>query len=468
MYRRNAIRDDRPDLRASRLSAYLLIVLLAVLAFATACDTGSDTESAAGAAPALSSFTILPNDAPDADPPRENFCAFVAASGDGYRETCAGVTVLHVTGTPWEIGYQTGELLRGEITELVHFVRTYIDPWGAIWGALQHLRSNLEPNIRPAFAEEIEGMVAGLNNDITYEELVTGNALGDVFGVVTAFMDNYMDVDFCTLTASWGEATTDGELLVTRNFDYMNLFAKYNYVAIVRPDAGHAFVTTGIMGLSGTHVAMNENGLVGALAYNSSYDSDMTGVPMLLLLREAVQFSDSVEDAIALVGESDRTMGLNYMFADGDTKEAVVFEVSGGKTARRTSLDGLSTLLATNHYVAATMQQERKPFAPEHTSMRRWDRVSHLLKKNYGNLSPFTLQSIIRDHYNADVGDDLPSRTTVCRHDDVKYREGSIMGDFVSTSNATAIMKPIDGLYCTTVTKHACEMPYVCFTPFGN
>lgn len=393
-------------------------------------------------------------------------CSLVARSGEGYLEMCNGVRVLHVSGSPYEMGYQMGELLREPVTEIIHLVRNYIDPWGAVWRLLQNVPVNLEPNIRPEFAEEMRGLVDGLNNDVTYEEIVAGNCLGDIFGAIRAFMDNYLDVEFCSLTASWGDATADGELIATRNFDYMNLFHRFNYVAVVNPDSGHAFVHTGITGLIGTHVGMSDIGLTGALAYNSSYDSDMSGVPMLLLLREAIQYSDSVDEALDVIRANDRTMGLNYMFTDGFTKEAEVIEVSGGKSALRTGDMG-DYVIATNHYVAPEMIAEQKGYEPEHTTQCRYHRLNQLFEEHYGKIDLALAGQIVRDHWDPSINAVRPWRTTVCRHDDLEYTPGTIMADFVSTTTPSVIMKPIDGEYCTTVSRHACEMPYLCLRPFN-
>jgi hypothetical protein len=440
-------------------AALLAVILSGVLgACVSDDDGGDDSDDAAG-----DDDTASPSD--DAQTHGDNFCGLVAEYDAGYREDCHGVTVVHVAGAPYDIGYQTGVLMRPEITNLIHLVRTYIDPLGIVWDLLQEFPRNLEPNIHPEFVEEMQGMVDGLNNDVTYKEIMTGNCLGDVFGSMRAFLDNYTNVDWCSLGAAWDEATTDGELIVTRNFDYMNIFSSNNYVAVVEPDNGHAFVTTGIAGIIGIHTGMNDAGITGSLAYNSSYDSDMSGVPMLLILREAVQYGDTVEDAENLITSSNRTMGLNYMFTDGYEKKVDILEVSGEKYAVRRAQDE-DFIIATNHYVDPSMVDEQKGYDDDHTSMVRYARLMQLFSENYGKIDMTVAGKIMRDHYDSLLGIDMPGRVTICRHDDLDYEEGSLMNQFVSTSTPSVLMKPIEGEYCTTVTRHACEMPYFCIKPF--
>jgi len=436
------------------------LILSAILCVACNVDKAGDDEDHVAADDDNTYATIDDEQAQDTD-----YCSLVTTSGDGRREDCHGVTVVHVSGSPYEMGFQTGALMRPEITALIQLVRTVIDPLGLAWGLFQDLPGVIRPEIRPEFVEEMQGVVDGLNNDITYQEILTGNCLGDIFGAIRSFLDNYTDVDWCSLTASWGDATADGELVVTRNFDYMNTFSTANYVAVVTPDQGHAYVTTGIAGLIGIHAGMNENGLTGALAYNSSYDSDMHGVPMLFLLREAVQYADSVEEAEDMVIASDRTMGLNYMFTDGFTTEASVLEVSGAKYAVREAEDK-DYLVATNHYMSPDMLDQQRGYEPTHTTMVRYARLTQLLDENYGRVDMTVAGRIMRDHFDSLLGMEKPGRVTVCRHDDLDYPEGSLMNRFVSTSTPSILMKPVEGRYCTTVTKHACEMPYFCFSPF--
>src|SRR6478672_8863439 len=44
----------------------------------------------------------------------------VARCGQGYLETIDGYRVLHLKGSPYEMGYQQGTLLKGECKALLH------------------------------------------------------------------------------------------------------------------------------------------------------------------------------------------------------------------------------------------------------------------------------------------------------------------------------------------------------------
>ena len=46
----------------------------------------------------------------------------IARCGEGFLEDVDGYKVLHLKGTPYEIGYQQGALLKDDIRELVRFL----------------------------------------------------------------------------------------------------------------------------------------------------------------------------------------------------------------------------------------------------------------------------------------------------------------------------------------------------------
>ena len=46
----------------------------------------------------------------------------VARCGQGFLEEVDGYKVLHLKGTPYEMGYQQGALLKDDINELVRFL----------------------------------------------------------------------------------------------------------------------------------------------------------------------------------------------------------------------------------------------------------------------------------------------------------------------------------------------------------
>src|SRR5262249_31555861 len=46
----------------------------------------------------------------------------VARCGEGFLEEVNGYRVLHLKGTPYEMGYQQGALLKDDIKALVHFL----------------------------------------------------------------------------------------------------------------------------------------------------------------------------------------------------------------------------------------------------------------------------------------------------------------------------------------------------------
>src|SRR5262249_22318106 len=112
----------------------------------------------------------------------------VAQCGAGFLEEVDGSRVLHVRGTPYEVGYQQGGLLRDDIREQVRFLfdvkakeaklefaGVKVDP-----KSLVALVANLQkPHVPPRFYEEIRGVADG--SGMAYEEVLVANFIPELF-----------------------------------------------------------------------------------------------------------------------------------------------------------------------------------------------------------------------------------------------------------------------------------------------
>src|SRR5215475_14376778 len=98
----------------------------------------------------------------------------VARCGQVYLELIDGYRVLHVKGTPYEMGYQQGKLLSDECHSLFttlfegKFKETKIDLLGVrlpIKEAITSIFSMQRKNIPDRYIEEMQGLAAGAGLD---------------------------------------------------------------------------------------------------------------------------------------------------------------------------------------------------------------------------------------------------------------------------------------------------------------
>lgn len=199
-----------------------------------------------------------------------------------------GVTVVFLTGSPYEIGYARGILLKNEIDNWVkdRLARIKIKSIGTSIGRRWMISraKKVEQFIPAELKEELDGLSAG--SQINYDLILMLNLLETIaheFG--------------CTSVAV---RASDGRMLRSHNQDG----SKGNYMgpwtlAIYRPTKGYGFASVCPPGFIGVWTAMNEKKLTfgthnisGARIRNS-----WRGLSTALLNRRIIQYSSTLEEA---------------------------------------------------------------------------------------------------------------------------------------------------------------------------
>jgi hypothetical protein len=256
-------------------------------------------------------------------------CAFVlmlllAAPVEAARlEDHQGLPVVYVEGEPYELGRQHGELLREPVRQMVtqllgHF-RNYLKiplvrSLAANWW-LDGAWNQARPFLPKDYREELRGLADG--SGVPLKELERLHSIPD---------RTYA----CSGLAAWGKATTDGRLIHTRNLDW-NIEAgiqRHAAVFVVRPRGKHAYVSAGWAGFLGVLTGVNEQGLsIGQIGAETD-DLWYRGVPMVFLMRQVLEDSDDLDEAVRLITDAPRTVGVNYVLADAQERRAVAIETT--------------------------------------------------------------------------------------------------------------------------------------------
>jgi hypothetical protein len=247
----------------------------------------------------------------------------IARCGGGFLEEVDGSRVLHVKGTPYEMGYQQGALLRDDIRELVRFLfevkakeatlkvgeLKVLDPKRAITG----IAATQKKYVPARFAEEMQGVADG-----------AGLPLGDIVAA------NYIPEMFhCSGFALSGSATKDGTLYHGRILDYGCdwRLQEHAVVTIAEPEGKIAFANVTYAGFVGSVTGMNARRVsIGEMGGRGLGHWD--GVPMAILVRMALEDAGDLEAAIAVFRDHPRTCQYFYVIADGNTGQAVGMEAS--------------------------------------------------------------------------------------------------------------------------------------------
>jgi isopenicillin-N N-acyltransferase like protein len=245
-----------------------------------------------------------------------------ARCGQGWLETVDGLPVLHLKGTPYEMGYQHGALLKEHVRgnldrilnveggkSLVKFGPIEVKPRDAI----QSIIEIQKPFVPQKFIDEIAGLAAGAG--IKPEEARVANFIPEMF--------------HCSGFAIMNSATKDGTLYHGRVLDYAIDWGLQDHAVVIvcEPEGAIPFVNVSyagfvgsVTGMNAEHVSIGEMGGGGLGHWN--------GMPMAFLVRDALERGKTIDDVLKIYRETPRTCEYFYVVADGKTNRAVGMEAS--------------------------------------------------------------------------------------------------------------------------------------------
>lgn len=247
----------------------------------------------------------------------------VARCGKGWLETIDGYPVLHLKGTPYEMGYQHGALMRdhcrqnmqtilidkAEKWKLIDFGPVKVTPRMAI----DMIVAFQQPHVASRYFEEMDGLAAGAGLEAA--DIRSGNFIPELF--------------HCSGFALVKSATKAGNVLHGRVLDYAIDWGLQEHAVVVvyEPEGRLPWVNVtyagfigSVTGMNAEHISIGEMGGGGLGHWN--------GRPMALLVRDALETARSLDDAITTFRDGPRTCQYFYVIADGEANDAVGMEAS--------------------------------------------------------------------------------------------------------------------------------------------
>jgi hypothetical protein len=252
--------------------------------------------------------------------------------GKGRLEVLpSGLAVLHLAGTPEEMGEQHGTLLGAEVRTLV---RDYLPRVvrGTREDALAKARA-LEPRIPERHLREMKALARAAG--VHYDDVLLGSVVVELFGL-----------HGCSSAAAFGPATADGSTVVGRNLEWPDhrILGARAVVVAARPEGMRPFLSVGFPALAGVVTGMNGEGvftaeLVVLNAPRADREAALAGVPWPVLQRRVLEECGSLAEAAALVRASPRTVPQNLLLAD--PAGALVLECGAGRCVERAPVAGV-------------------------------------------------------------------------------------------------------------------------------
>ncbi|PSB20235.1 hypothetical protein C7B76_06420 [filamentous cyanobacterium CCP2] len=324
------------------------------------------------------------------------------------------IKVVWLTGTPYEMGYQHGQLLHDEIASIgdnVLQVARFAGEGFAL-GRLASKRSF------PDIEEECRGL-----SDATKDLGITLDtcmmmAYADVYQELLGHtLPNELFWNGCNQFVATNEATISRRLYHGSSVDNSTPipYVMNNPVIFVRqPTNGlpHIFVTyPGVVWPnSGMNVAGISLGLDTALPRDPD-ELSLYGRSNVQIMAQILETATQFEEARTLMETQPRVRANLIMIADGKSKQAGVFEFTGQNLGVR-ELQENGVLYTTNHFVLPEMY-EKQPLPPDPSSISRFDRFQQLMEpghrdSHYGQITPEVMATILRDRVNPYTGQASP------------------------------------------------------------
>lgn len=230
------------------------------------------------------------------------------------------IRVLYLQGTPYEMGFQHGALLRDDIQAMyrqtIRRVKLLMSE-----DMLDEAYDLMAPYIPLEEIEEMRGLAHGADVPLRVVHWIHSIPELSEYGPKKRFSRGFNPTS-CSNVVAFGRATADGELYHLRILDWSRNLGVQSWPAILvhRPEQGNASVVFSYAGFVGAVSGMNEQRMTfGEMGYGNPPGESLEGIPFIFLFRKLMRESATLEDALRIITAVPRTN--SYVFVLGDAKQ---------------------------------------------------------------------------------------------------------------------------------------------------
>jgi hypothetical protein len=268
----------------------------------------------------------------------------------GWVEEQGNITILHVNGSNYNMGYQHGYLLSEKVQENIRAFRHYAEQYLPRNEFLKFWNISA-PYVPPEYIEELHGIADGAN--VSYYDIAESI-------VAVEYSDHG-----CFGIAAWGPASLDGKLYHSRSFDLPSSiqdpvskhYAHENTVLVVRhPANGAASLAPSIAGSFHTGGGMNEYGVCLGIQICWSKDQTFEGTPYHFRVQQVLDHATTAAGAIQILN-TNRSHGFNFIVSQATPPEGFILEQSANNSYVGTynnSIESISPFWGIDHVVRRT------------------------------------------------------------------------------------------------------------------
>lgn len=372
-----------------------------------------------------------------------------------------GWIILKLSGAPYELGLQHGLALAPEIDDALKENILAVnhadgDEPAMTWAwARQACRDIIEPRLPADIRAELQGITDGVHKQgypYDFTDIVTYNAILDLeyylpvwrktHGQTTAFTAPQR----CSAFIATGSATANGRIVAAHNtWTSYRDGMRTNIILDITPDRGHRFVMDALPGFihSSTDWYINDAGIILTETTIGDFEGcDPRGVPEFVRVRQAIQFSGSIDDAYCwLLKNSNGAYANTWLIGDINTNEIAKLELGLKNAILHRSTEG--AYFGSNFPEDAKLIAEECPGftydANDGTEVRR-ARWAAVLAEHKGRVDAESAKAFMGDTVDARTGAVGATSCTLCGRSDLtpnskgKYGSHGAMNAKVTTA----------------------------------
>ncbi|MBM4030938.1 MAG: hypothetical protein FJ291_04035 [Planctomycetes bacterium] len=276
-----------------------------------------------------------------------------------HMDVYGNVPVVHLYGSPEEMGEQYGALLRQPLRSLATCIELFMPDEKKKRAA--RFAETLEKNLPDDARAELKAIAKA--SGVPYETVVAANVTPNIL---------------CTALAVWDKATPDGALILGRNSDYpaFGLEKVLGLIVVYHPDEGNPVVSVNYLGMIGCTTGINSEGVAfgNLLSLNAkNRDTNENGLPVQLHLRRVAHRACNADELARGLLALEHAAPMNVVVAD--EKRALVVELAGNGGETRTSEKGI--LAVSNHFLSQAL-------ASYPSRCARYDSLMRSAEGNFG------------------------------------------------------------------------------------
>lgn len=329
--------------------------------------------------------------------------------GKSWMSHREGLPVVHLQGSPFEIGYAHGVLLQDQMhtleNEFLQMIQGYV-PRHWVMEALKNYiiyrNRHLSDFVSEKYRMEIFGTTLGCP-DIHPEE---GSFYNRLLNYHAAHDVSYLMIDNplvaragCTAFGAWGNATESGHLFTGRNFDWeaAEVFSRDRVVIMCEPDGGIPFISLSWAGMAGVVSGMNRAGISVTINGAPSSLPSETATPVAMVARDVLQMSHNLNEALNIISNARAFVSTLWLVGSKTDGRFVVVEKTPEKTNVREP-EG-DTIVSANHFQTEKLKDDKRNLRDieEATTIPRYARMSELIQTNRGKLNATRAAEMLRD-----------------------------------------------------------------------